>query len=154
MIVIDNPEHADRIAEACGVLYNLRYDHCMSRTVDGELAGGVIFNGWNPGGSINVHMAGFRDSWCSLELAREVFYYCFVTLGVKKVFALVPADNNKALEINRRSGFKDEVVIADVFADCDLVVLSMRRDQCRWLRKAPNDVRHDDGREGRSATTT
>jgi RimJ/RimL family protein N-acetyltransferase len=107
----------------------------LSRSINGVLAGGVIFNGYNPEGSVNIHMAGFQPGWATRELTREVFRYCFVTLRVKKVFALVPSDNTKALEINRRLGFNEEVVIADVFADCDLVVMSMRRDECRWLPK-------------------
>lgn len=154
MIEVDNLDHADRIAKGAGVLFNMRYDRSLTRVVDGELVGGFIFNGWNPGGSIAAHMAGFRDGWCTRELLCRVFDYCFNTLGVKKVFAPVPSDNAKALELNRRVGFKDEVIVADVFADCDLVVLSMRRDECRWLRKAPTNVRQDDGWESRGTAAT
>jgi RimJ/RimL family protein N-acetyltransferase len=97
-------------------------------------------------------MAGFRGGWCTRELLCRVFEYCFIKLGVKKVFAPVPSDNLKALELNRRVGFKDEVTVAGVFADCDLIVLSMRRDQCRWLRAAPSEVRDNDGWESKSAS--
>jgi RimJ/RimL family protein N-acetyltransferase len=135
MIEVNNMDHADRIAKAAGVLFNMRYDHIISRSIDGELAGGFIFNGWNRGGSVNVHMAGFRSDWATPNMIKQMFRYCFVTLGVKKVLALVPSDNTKALEINRRVGFNQDVVVADVFADCDLVIMSMRRDECRWLPK-------------------
>lgn len=147
MIHINNLDHADPIAQAAGVLFNMRYDHVMSRTVDGELVGGVVFNGWSPGGSVNAHMAGFRSGWATLELTRTVFQYCFNQLKVKKVFALVPSDNLKALEINRRMGFKDELVVPDVFADADLMVLSMRREQCRWLNRTTRNTEVTDGRQ-------
>ena len=142
MIELNNYDHADAIAEAAGVMFNMRYDHVLSRvSPTGELLGGVIFNGFNPGGSISIHMAGFQSGWATIQLTRMVFDYCFNQLHVKKVFALVPADNSKALEINRRMGFKDEVTVADVFADCDLVVLSMSRDECRWLRVKVQDTK-------------
>lgn len=148
MIVVNNPEHAERIAEAARVMFNHAADQCISRVDEnGELMGGVVFTGYNRGGSIALHMAGFAPAWPSPELMRAVFGYCFDQLQVKKAFALVPSDNLKALEIDRRMGFKDEVVIPEVFADSDLVVLSMRRDECRWLRNHPREV--TDGRQSR-----
>lgn len=151
-MLVNNPDHGDRIAEAAGCIYNPRGDVVISRVdAHGELLGGVLLTGYNRNGSIALHMAGFAPNWADRKLISAVFSYCFDNLNLKKVFALVPSDNAKALEIDRRLGFKDEVVVPDVFADADLVVMSMRRDECRWLRRNTRRDEVSDGREGRGA---
>jgi hypothetical protein len=41
----------------------------------------------------------------------------------------------KALDFNRKLGFIEEARIAGVFRDADLVIMSMRREDCRWLTR-------------------
>ena len=62
------------------------------------------------------------------------FDYPFNQLGVKKLIGQVPSSNLKALEFDKKLGFKEEARISDVFPDGDLIVLSMRREDCRWLK--------------------
>ena len=147
MISFD-PRYGHLIADRAGVQFNEAVDPAISRlNAEGELRGGVVFNGFNPGGSIQVHMAGSDPYWVNRDMLWLVFDYAFVKLGVKKLFAPVPSWNAAALEINRRLGFKEETRVADVFADGDLVVLSMRREECRWLRLRPPSWLSLDGAE-------
>ena len=131
---INDREHGFRIASAAGVVFNPQADQVISRMKGDELLGGVVYNSYTRGGSINIHMAGFAPFWANKDMMWMAFDYPFNQLGVKKVLALVPASNTLALEIDKKMGFKEEVRIADVYHDGDLVVLGMYREQCRWLR--------------------
>ncbi len=131
---INDVAHGARIARAAGVLFNPNADQVISRLKGDELLGGVIYNSFNCGGSINIHMAGFAPFWANKDMLWMAFDYPFNQLCVKKVIALVPATNNRALEIDKKMGFKEEARIADVYNDGDLIVLGMYREHCRWLR--------------------
>jgi len=133
MIVFNDFEHADQIAEAAGCQFNRRFDHCISRERNGELLGGVVYSGYT-GKSIGIHVAGFCDDWISKDMLWVCFHYPFVQLKCEVLFGQVPSDNLRALEFDRKLGFKIEARIPDVFPNADLVVLKMRKSECRWLK--------------------
>lgn len=140
MIVLNNSNHGHILAQRAGAFFNPAVDQVIARTDDdGTLRGGMLFNGYT-GASINIHMAGFDEKWADRTLIWMCFDYCFNQLGCKKVFGQVPSKNARALEINRKLGFKIEAVVEDVFPDDDLVVLSMTRDNCRWLGRKPKKL--------------
>ena len=138
MIFIDDLAHADRIARASGTVFNPRADHSISRTDDtGVLLGGVIYSGFT-GESIGMHTAGFHPQWVNRDMLWVCFDYPFNQLGVNKIFGQVPAGNARALEFDKKLGFKEEAVVRGVFPGGeDLVVLSMDRVDCRWLGLTP-----------------
>jgi hypothetical protein len=39
------------------------------------------------------------------------------------------------LDFNTKLGFIEEARITGVFRDADLVIMSMRREDCRWLKR-------------------
>jgi hypothetical protein len=49
------------------------------------------------------------------------------------VIGLVNADNHAALTFDRHFGFVENTRIPDGAGECDLVVLTLRREDCRWL---------------------
>ena len=138
-IVFNDIGYGRAISAAAGTAFNPEVDQCIAR-VDGErLLGGVIYQGYT-GASIGIHMAGFDPHWASKDMLWVSFHYPFVQLGCKKLFAQVPAYNERALEIDRKLGFKEETRVRDVFPSGDLVVLSMIPDECRWLRIRPRNL--------------
>lgn len=140
MIEFNNQYHADQIATAAGTIFNPRGDTCISRTGEaGKLLGGVIYNGYT-GASIGFHVAGFDPNWVNRDMLWVCFHYPFVQLGCSRVFGQVPKKNAAALEFDRKIGFNIVATIEGVFADDDLVVLSMTREQCRWLKLAPRKL--------------
>jgi len=120
-------------------VYNPAVDIAISRTEEGVLLGGVIYNGYT-GASINIHMAGFTPRWASRDMLWICFDYPFNQLGCKKIFAQIPAQNTRAVKIDLKLGFTFEVLIKDVFVGDDLVVLSMTREDCRWLDLKPRNL--------------
>lgn len=134
MIVAADIEHAREIAKAAGCFFNPECDVCLSRVEGDRLLGGVIFQGYK-GASIGIHVAGFDPRWLDRDMLWIAFAYPFIQLGVTKLFGQIPSDNRKALDFNRKLGFIEEVRISGVYPDADLVVMSMTREQCRWLKR-------------------
>ena len=139
MIQMNNPEHGYAIAEAAGVIFNPEADIVISRLSNEELVGGVLYNGYTRA-SINMHVAAFSPRWGSRDILWVCFDYPFNQLGCKKVFGQVPSKNEHALEFNLKLGFKIETLIPDVFPEDDLLVVSMVREDCRWLNIKPRTL--------------
>jgi RimJ/RimL family protein N-acetyltransferase len=139
MIVFNNAGLGRVLAENAGTSYNAEVDTCIARVEDGELWGGVVYQNFT-GASIAVHVASFRVNWINKDMLWVCFHYPFVQLGVKKMFGQVPASNCNALEFDLKLGFKEEARIKDVFPDGDLIVVSMRREDCRWLKVRPTGL--------------
>lgn len=136
MITTGNLDHARTIAEEVGTFFNPACDHVISRARDGKLLGGVIFTGFT-GASISIHVAGFSPHWINNNMLWITFDYPFNQLKVSKLIGQVPSCNRKALDFDLKLGFKEEARIMDIYPDGDLVILSMRRENCRWLKLKP-----------------
>lgn len=134
MLVLNNHEHARKIAKAAGTFFNPDCDHCISRVEHGELLGGVIFTGYKVA-SIGLHAAGFAPRWLDRDMLWMTFHYPFEQLGVQKIVATIPTSNQKAVLFDRKLGFVEEARIKDLFPDGDLLIMTMTRDQCRWLER-------------------
>lgn len=134
MIISGNIEHGKRIAKAAGCCLNVDCDRIISREENGRLRGGVIFTNYT-GVSIGMHMAGFDPRWANREFLLICFDYAFSQLKVRLCVATVPSGNLRALEIDRRLGFVEQARVKDIFRDGDLVIMTMNKDQCRWLAR-------------------
>lgn len=99
----------------------------------GKILGVVGFDGWN-GASCQMHVAG-EGNWVSRELIKATFDYAFNVAGLKVVLGLVPSGNDKALRFDRHVGFTEVARIEGGHPDGDLVILQLRREDCRYLRK-------------------
>lgn len=141
MICFGNHEHGQEIAAAAGGVYNPYGDIVISRTgANGRLLGGVLFSDYNKK-SISIHIAGLAPNWINTDLIWVTFDYPFNQLGVDTIFGPVPSSNIKALEFDLRMGFKEIARIPEVFPDGDLIVLRMRREECKWLNLKPRYLR-------------
>lgn len=138
-IHINDHDHGYRVAKAAGVIFNPSGDVVISHSRQGALTGGMIYNCFT-GCSINIHIAGFDPRWGDRDLVWVGFDYPFNQLGCKKVFGQVPASNTQALEFDLKLGFKIDAVIKDVFPDGDLIVVSMAKDDCHWLKLKPRNL--------------
>lgn len=111
----------------------------------GTLRGVVGFDGYN-GRSVMMHVAG-EGNWCSRSLLWAAFDYVFNVMGCKVAIGLVPSGNESALRFNRKIGFEIIGEINEAHPDGSLFIMTMRRNQCRWLKPRL-------GREVTSATST
>lgn len=140
MIGFGNLAHGFRIAEAAGCTFNPAVDQVISVTSRGNLLGGNIFTGYT-GVSIHTHTAGFAPGWATRDFLWVLFDYPFNQLGCRKVFGQVPETNERALEINLKLGFKVVARIEDVFPDGACLLLSLAREDCRWLSLKPRGIK-------------
>lgn len=69
------------------------------------------------------------------RLVHEAFEFPFVTCGCEAVVALVDSTNEAALTFDTRLGFHEIARIPRGGLEGDLIVLCMRREECRWLRQ-------------------
>jgi RimJ/RimL family protein N-acetyltransferase len=101
---------------------------------DGLPKWAVVYDDYEPGGSIKMHTAIADPKYVSRRAIFAVFEYPFYQLGVKKVLATVNSENYAALTLDLRLGFEVEAVIEDAYDVGNMYILSMTREQCRWLR--------------------
>jgi hypothetical protein len=97
-----------------------------------HLKGVVGFDGYN-GASVMMHVCG-EGNWITRDLLRASFDYPFNFLNCNMVLGLVPSGNEQALKMNRHLGFKVENVLEGAHPDGALILMVMRREDCRWLK--------------------
>lgn len=97
-----------------------------------ELRGVVGYSGF-VGSTCSMHMAGI-GRWITRELLWAAFDYPFNQLDMVQVFGYVSAHNAKALKLDKHLGFKPLLVVEGGWGlDVDMHVLTMRKEDCRWL---------------------
>ncbi len=144
MIEIGNHVHGFKIGAAIPRPYNPAVDIVFSHvTSTGNVLGGVIFDGYT-GGCIFMHQAGFHKNWLVGNMLWIVFDYPFNQLKVDKVAGTINSKNEELLDFNRRLGFKEEARIRGAYKDGDMIVLTMPRAECRWLKLKPKLVKKVD----------
>lgn len=137
MIEIGNHVHGFKIAAAIPRPYNPAVDVVISKVTHlGNVQGGVIYDGFT-GGCIFMHQAGFARNWLVGNMIWIVFDYPFNQLGVSKVAGTINSNNKELLDFNLRLGFKEEARIKGAYPDGDMLVLTMERADCRWLKIKP-----------------
>lgn len=140
VIHINHPLHRHLIADALGKPLN-EEDHfaCISRTLNGDLLGGAIYHHYT-GPAIGIHVASASPRWLTRNALYVAFAYPFDQLRVTKLIGVVPAINLPALAFDKALGFVEEATLQDVVPGGAAVILSMRREQCRWLSHKPKGL--------------
>jgi RimJ/RimL family protein N-acetyltransferase len=140
VIEFENIAHGFAIAGAIPRNYNPDVDHVISNVgADGRLLGGIIYDGCT-GPCIFAHQAAFDKHWLSRDMLWVVFDYPFNQLGCKKICGTIPSGNPALLAFNKKLGFSVEATIKDAYPDGDMLVLSMKRSDCRWLSIKPRGL--------------
>lgn len=101
---------------------------------DGTIKWATVYDNFNPGGSIQMHIAIDDSKYVTRRAISACFEYPFYQLGVKKVLGVVNSEDLKTLSFDLRLGFELEAVIKDGYEIGDMYILSMTLEQCRWLR--------------------
>lgn len=129
----DQPRLAEWLCSRIGLAptTNLR---CIGRlNQKGDIIGVVGYDQYS-GTSMMMHCAG-EGNWLSREFLRVLFDYPFRVVKLKVVFAMVCSTNTRALQLDYHVGFKYEHTLKDAFEDGDGILLSMRAEECRYLKE-------------------
>ena len=106
---------------------------CIGQEIDGNLVAVVGFCSFMPN-ACQMHVAAVSEvNWMNRDLLWAAFDYPFNVLGVKVILGQICGSNEDALRLNRHLGFKVIAEIPDAHIDGDLVIMAMRREDCRWL---------------------
>lgn len=131
-VVTDNQEHLRGwITGVLGIQFS-PYARFIGQEIDGEVKAVVAYDNIMDK-SCQMHTAAIVPNWISKDLLWASFDYPFNILKVKVILALVASNNTEALRLDRHLGFIDKAYIEDAHVDGDLVILAMRRENCRWL---------------------
>jgi len=139
-IVVNDEDFGHLLADEAGATYNPKCDVNIANTIDGQLAGGVIYTAYYEV-SISMHVASLLPRWVTKDMLWICFDYPFRQLKVNTIFGQVKASNAAALEFDKRLGFSEITRIDDVFPDGAMVVLAMKREACRYLDMPQRDVK-------------
>jgi len=139
-IRIDAPGAGEWVMQRVEGYFTPGLDHSFTRYRDEQIMGGIVLCQYL-GNSMTAHMAGEDKYWCSRELLWMVFHYGFEQVGCTKMLGPVRSDNYRALEMDMRGGWELEAVIRDVYEPgVHMMVLSMTKDSCPWLKYQPRRV--------------
>jgi len=73
-----------------------------------------------------------------LDCCADVIYN---SLGMSRVYALVPANNAKAVRLNKHIGFTVKTVLEEAYeVGVDYLVMEMKRENCRFLPQQAQQV--------------
>lgn len=115
-----------------GAHFGLNSGYYIGNEKNGKIVAVTGFDNYN-GASISMHIAGDGKRWMTKEYLWFCFYYPFEQLKVKKIVGLVSSANQDAMRFDLHLGFVHEATIKDAHPDGDLNVLTMTKDQCKFL---------------------
>jgi len=83
--------------------------------------------------SCNVHFAVDNPMAVRHGLFTHFADWVFDAMGKKRMFGLVPDNNEKAIKLDKHIGFKEVARVPDAICDgVGYIVMRLDRDECRW----------------------
>ena len=111
---------------------------CIGQEKDGKLIAVVGYNSFLPN-SCQMHIASTDVLWPTKDFLFAVFDYPFNKLKVKVIIAPICKGNVKPLNMCRKLGFEQVADIPYGHPDGDLIVVTMKRNQCKWLQQGESN---------------
>lgn len=146
---INDPHATKLMMQYASTTFKPDKDYSMARYDSSDcLLGGFIVNSYTGvGGSAELHVCSFRPRWNSKAILYHAFHYPFEVLQVRKLLALMAESNWRCYRASIHIGFKEEALIPDVFPwyPNGYYVLSMYREDCKWLHMEPVELSIVDG---------
>jgi RimJ/RimL family protein N-acetyltransferase len=105
---------------------------CIGQLKDGNLVAVAGYTNFMPK-ACEIHIGSVGEHWASKDFIWAVFDYPFNKLGLSVILGQICADNIDALKLNRHLGFKVVAEIPDAHMSGDLVIMAMRKEECRFL---------------------
>jgi hypothetical protein len=131
-IIDKDPQRCGKWIQENGGGYYREGTTCIGLEKNGDLVAGVMYDYYN-GASIYMHVAAIGKNWMNRDFLWFVFYYPFIQIGAKVIIGLVESDNLQAIKFDEHIGFKLNQKIPDASPNGDLLVYTMKKDDCKWL---------------------
>lgn len=102
----------------------------------GDILAAAVFDSFTPD-ACQVHIAIDNPMVIRRGFLNEIARHLFVTCGRKRLFGLVPSDNEKAYRLDTHIGLTEVARIPNGYSEgVDYIVLCMEKADCRWLDRA------------------
>lgn len=134
-IIYDQPEKVGEwVCSKAGGIYSKQ--HCQSIGIEenGELVAGFLYDQYREK-SIGLHVAIKDGYFFKKEDLRICFSYPFYQLNVNKIIGMIDSSNKKCINFCKRVGANIEVIIKDASKNGDLVVVSLKKENCKFIGK-------------------
>jgi RimJ/RimL family protein N-acetyltransferase len=128
--IISGPEVGYWVAGKMGSSFSPETATAIGLEKDGNIIAGVMYENWN-GKSITAHMA--VDAPITRSFLGAIFKYAYDKCAVEKVILPVSSGNQKSNKFVKNLGFNEEARIADAAPDGDIVLYTMKKDNCKFL---------------------
>jgi len=133
-VVLDAPQVVGAwVCARLGCTFDKESATAIGIESDGQLVAGVVYDNYRHR-SISMHVASSACNWLTARALRAFFGYPFYQLGVAKVIAPVDSENSKSRRFVEHLGFVLEASIAGASEKGDLLIYTMSRAQCRFLK--------------------
>lgn len=96
----------------------------------GEIVAGVVFYNWN-GVSAMASIAAVSP--LSRGFLGAIFRYPFVVGKLNQIIVTIASYNARSLRLAARMGFTEQARLPDAHPDGDLILMVLRRENCRFL---------------------
>lgn len=105
---------------------------------EGRVVAMLGYDAWTEN-AVQMHVAiDTPKVMAAREFTHAAFAYPFLQAKKGIVYTVTPGSNEKSLRLQRGMGFKEAWRLPDGWAPgVDLVVMVMRREECRWLGRKP-----------------
>jgi hypothetical protein len=107
----------------------------MGAERNGELVAGIVIDHMLEGANGFAHVAVTKPGKDTYALISAFFDYAFNQCKLKRVTAMCPSTNTKALAFDKGVGFVEEHRIVNGVPGGDMVILGMLPETCKWLNK-------------------
>lgn len=131
MITFDSFAVAEYVGSKIGANHFGRF-HAIGVVSNGKIIGGAVVNEYVKDVRCCLHGAG-EGNWLSREFLFILFDYIFNQLNCKVVINTVESTNTKSVEFTKHLGFSVECEIKDAGTEENLVILSYRKANCKWI---------------------
>ena len=130
MISVDKSHIGPWIAKELDMVWTPENSSTIGWIENGQIVAGVWYEDFN-GKSVTCHIVLKKPM--NRQFLAIIFDYPFIQLGVSKIIGPVKSNNQKAIELDKKFGFKEEARLLDAFPDADLIFFVMNKEECRFL---------------------
>lgn len=131
-------------------IINDDYDRCrtwMAENGQGDCSDMMVLIGLETHGEITAvfayncfygktcqqHVAIKKGAYIPRRFVHYVYYYPFETVNAHTLIAVLQENNADIVKLAKHAGFEEVYRIDGGFEDCDLIILTLKKSDCRFL---------------------
>lgn len=135
MILQVNEAYCRQFCHMISYTPSVKFKAVMQLDETGNIIAATGYDHWTPN-SVSMHVWIPDPKRMVPKFVKESFRYPFEIGNRGLVIGVTPGDNTRALEFNKKIGFRETHRVKDGWAlGTDMVIQEMRRDECRWISR-------------------